>query len=272
MRFSGKTVLITGASLGIGRACAEGFFAEGANVVLVARRTGPLEELATALGDPSRVLVRPTDVADGGALTALIDDVRARFGALHGVINNAGAHFRGPLGERTAEQIGVMVDVNLRAPLMLARLALPDLQASGGGFIVNVASLAGKIPLGGAATYSATKFGLRAFTFALREELVGSGITVSAVSPGPVSTGFILGELDEVSPIVFSQALCTAEHVAGMVLDCAADGRRERQFPASGGRLATVGYLVPGLRRLLLPMLVRKGERVKARLKKELQG
>jgi short-subunit dehydrogenase len=271
MRFHARTVLITGGSLGVGRACAEAFFAEGANVALVARRLEPLQAVASALGDPERVLIAAVDVADVGALAGLVEQVVARFGGLHGVVNNAGAHFRGDVATRTAEELAAMVDVNLRAPIALSRLALPHLRADG-GFVVNVASLAGKVPLDGAATYSATKFGLRAFTFAMAEELRGTGVTVSAVSPGPIETGFILDELDHVNDIVFSQALCTAEHVAGMVLDCAADGRREREYPASGGHLATVGYLFPALRRMLKPRLMAKGAAAKARLRARMGG
>jgi short-subunit dehydrogenase len=264
MRFENKTVIVTGASLGVGRATAEAFHREGANVVLVARRSGPLEEAAKALGD--RVLTVAADVADHAALESLVVAAVDRFGGLHGLVNNAGAHFRGPVMDREATELATMVDVNLRAPIALSRLVLPHLRQAG-GFIVNIASLAGKVPLDGAATYSATKFGLRAFTYALGEELRGTGVTVSVVSPGPVDTGFIMDELDEVDDIVFSQTICSAEHVAGMVVACAVDGRREREFPVSGGKLATLAYLVPGLRRLLKPMLVRKGAKQKARLR-----
>ncbi len=271
MRFQDRTVLITGGSLGVGRACARAFFAEGANVVLVARRLEPLQALADELGDPARVLVAAVDVSDLAALGELVEQAVERFGGLHGLVNNAGAHFRGPVATRNADELATMVDVNLRAPIALSRLALPHLQKDG-GFVVNVASLAGKIPLDGAATYSATKFGLRAFSFAMAQELAGSGVTVSAVSPGPIETGFILDELDEVENVVFSQTLCSAEFVAGMVLDCAQDGRRERAFPVFGGKLATTGYLLPWLRRLMKPALERKGARAKERLRARMRG
>ncbi len=261
--FAGRTVLITGASLGVGEACARAFHAAGANVALVARRREPLLAVAK---DLPRSLVVPADVADLGALRGAVDATVAHFGGLNGLVNNAGAHFRGAVEKRSAEEIAAMVDVNLRAPLVLSRLVLPHLRASG-GFVVNVASLAGKVPLDGAATYSSTKFGLRAFTVAMAEELRGSGVTVSVVSPGPISTGFILAELDEVEDIVFSQTMCSAEDVAAMVLACARDGRVEREFPVSGGKLATLGYLLPSLRRLLKPALVAKGRRAKARLR-----
>ncbi len=263
--FRGKTVLITGASAGVGLATAQGFHAAGANVVLVARREGPLEEAAHGL---ERSLSVAADVSDAVAMEAAFQRAVEEFGALHGLVNNAGAHFRGPLETRSASEVGTMVDVNLRAPLVLTRLALPYLREHG-GFVINVASLAGKVPLDGAATYSATKFGLRAFTYAMAEELRGSGITVSAVSPGPIDTGFIMDSLDEVEDIVFSQTMCSAEDVAEMIMDCAADGKVEREFPVAGGKLATVGYFFPGLRRTLKPLLSEKGRRTKEKLREE---
>ncbi|MFO0630386.1 MAG: SDR family NAD(P)-dependent oxidoreductase [Polyangiales bacterium] len=267
-RFTGKTVLITGASLGVGRAAAHAFHAEGANVVMVARRLPPLEEAARGL---SRAHCVTADVADVGALAGLVDACVARFGALDGVVNNAGLHHRGPLAQNEAAALGDMVDVNLRAPVVLTRLALPHLVARR-GFVVNVASLAGKVPLDGAATYSATKFGLRAFSLALAQEVADQGVRVSLVSPGPVDTGFIMDEIDRVEDIVFSQTMCTADDVARMIVDCAHDGRAERQFPEGGGRLATLAYLLPGLRRRLKPLLAAKGRAVKARLRRERGG
>jgi short-subunit dehydrogenase len=264
-------VIITGASLGVGRATAEHFHRSGANVVLVARRAEPLERLAAALdqpGQPSRVLTVTADVADNAALARVVEAALARFGNIDGLVNNAGAHARGKLETRTPDEFSNMVDINFRAPVVLTRMVLPHLRKRG-GFIVNVASLAGKVPLDGAATYSATKFGLRAFSLALAEELRGSNVTVSVVSPGPIDTGFIMDELDEVEDIVFSQTMCTADDVARMIVDCARDGRREREFPVGGGKLATLAYLAPSLRRVLRPRLERKGAAVKARLRRE---
>lgn len=265
-RFEGRTVLVTGASEGVGLAATHAFHREGANVVLVARRREPLD---AAAADLDRAMVAACDVADQPGMAEVIERTVERFGALHGLVNNAGAHYRGPLEQRTADEVATMVDVNLRAPLVLSRMVLPHLRAAGSGFIVNVASLAGKVPLDGAATYSATKFGLRAFTMAMAQELRGTGITVSAVSPGPIDTGFIMDALDEVEDVVFSQTMCSADDVAAMILDCAHDGQVEREFPVGGAKLATLGYLVPSLRRRLLPVMKAKGRRVKERLRRE---
>ena len=269
MPTSAPTVIITGASLGVGRATAEHFHRNGANVVMVARRAEPLEQAAATLDKSGeRVLTVPADVSDNAALAHVVEAALARFGHIDGLVNNAGAHARGKLETREAAEFSNMIDINLRAPIVLSRLVLPHLRKRG-GFIVNVASLAGKVPLDGAATYSATKFGLRAFSYALAEELRGSNVTVSVVSPGPIDTGFIMDELDEVEDIVLSQTMCTADDVARMIVDCARDGRREREFPVSGGKLATLAYLVPSLRRLLKPRLERKGAAQKARLRRE---
>ena len=265
MRFAGHTILITGASKGVGLACAKRFYAEGAHVALVARGQEGLDAAARGL-DRNRVMTIAADVGDAEALARVVAMVVERFGGVDGLVNNAGAHFRGAFETRSATEIASMIDVNLRGPLVLSRLVLPELRTRG-GFIVNVASLAGKVPLPGAATYSSTKWGLRTFTYALAEELRDTDIRVSVVSPGPIDTGFIMDNLDEVEDAALSQPMCTAEQVADLVFACAVDGRVERQWPASGGRLATLGYLVPSLRRALLPLLRARGKKVKAALR-----
>jgi short-subunit dehydrogenase len=117
------------------------------------------------------------------------------------------------------------------------------MRAQDSGTVVNVASLAGRFPLDDEATYSTTKFGLRIFSFAVAEELRNTNVRICVVSPGPVETGFILDEsvVDTVPPLVFSQPMSTADEI----------------------KIATLTYLVPAVRKLLVPMLERKGEREK---------
>jgi len=268
-RFEAQVVLVTGASQGVGRACAEALLAEGATVVLNARRPGPLAAAAEAMGGGERVHTAAGDVSDAAVMEAVISEVIARYGRLDGLVNNAGAHFRGPVAERTSAQLGIMVDVNLRAPLVLSRMVLPHLLETR-GFIVNIASLAGKVPLDGSAAYSATKFGLRAFSFALREEVRETGVRVSCVSPGPIETSFILDDLSTVTDLTLSQRMCTPAEVAAMVLDCAVDGVPERAWPPEGARLATMGYLFPSLRRLLKPLMRRRGAANRRKLRARL--
>jgi hypothetical protein len=135
--------------------------------------------------------------------------------------------------------------------------------------IVNVASLHGKMASAGAATYSASKFGLRIFSLALAQELDGTGIKVALVSPGPVSTGFILNNLDKVDDVVFSQPISTPRDVAQAILDVCGNNVREQDLPKSTGVLATLVYLLPWVGKWIRPTLARKGARVKARLKTE---
>ncbi len=262
--FDGKTVVITGASSGIGEAAARKFVNQGARVVLAARSEEPLQRLASQLGDDVAFAV-PTDVSDLDACNRLLEETVARFGRIDVVVNNAAFNSRGPLEDLPVDHMLQILHVNLRAPMILTRLAIPKMRAQGSGTIVNVASLAGRFPLDDEASYSATKFALRVFSFAVAEELRDTNVRVAVVSPGPVDTGFITddGVIDSVPALVFSQPMSTADEIADLVVASAKDGERERVKPAVGGKLATLGYLFPGLRRLLIPALERKGEREK---------
>jgi len=120
--------------------------------------------------------------------------------------------------------------------------------------------------------YSATKFGLRAFSMALADELRGTGVTVSCVSPGPVDTQFLMAELDTVTDLTMSQPLVTPDQVAALVVLCALDGKPERAIPRLSSALTTAGYLAPGLRRALRPMLERRGRRTKQKLRERRAG
>jgi short-subunit dehydrogenase len=265
--FQDRTVVITGASAGIGLACARKFAEAGANVVAVARGAAGLETARAELARLGPTLAIAADVADPEAPGRIVDGALAQFGALHVLVNNAGMHARGAFADQDGAALAAMVDVNLRAPIALTHRALPHLVASGHGAVVNVASLAGKVPTAGGVVYSATKFGLRAFSMALADELRGTGVTVSCVSPGPVDTQFIMGELDAVSDLTMSQPLTSADDVAALVVASALDGKLERATPRMSSLLTTLGYLAPSLRRVLRPMLERRGRRNKQRLR-----
>jgi short-subunit dehydrogenase len=184
-------------------------------------------------------------------------------------INNAGYHARGMVEEVKAVELAKVVDVNLRAPIVLSRIALPYIRESGEGAIINVGSLAGRVIYPGAAAYSATKAGLRSFTLALSEELHDTKVKIGLVSPGPISTAFIMDDMDKVSDITFSQPMSSAEEVAQTVLDLCGNNVREEAMPKKSGLLAVVIGLMPWLGRLLRPTLERKGQRIKKRLKAE---
>jgi short-subunit dehydrogenase len=266
-RFEGKSVLVTGASSGIGEAAARAFAREGARVALVARRTDALARVAGEISrEGGEAAAFPCDVGAVGApnaLGALVDRVIARFGAVDVLVNGAGVNHRGPIDRWSTEALGQIIAVNLEAPIILARLLVPHMKARGAGAIVSVASLAGRVPLRDEAVYSASKFALRTFTFALGEELRGSGVTVSVVSPGPVDSAFIRSEIDAIPDVVFAQPMLSVERVAAMVIDCAWDGRAERAAPRTSAFLATVGYLFPRLRRGLSGLMSARGARAK---------
>jgi hypothetical protein len=265
--FKGKTVVITGGSEGVGAAVARHFAAAGAKLLLVARDKSKLERIAEELRAKTTVRIFAMDVADYQSCVNLCRAAEGEFGGIHLLVNNAGYHERGPVEKVDAAALGRMIDVNLKAPIVLSRLAIPLLRTAGGGAIVNVASLAGRTPVPGAATYSASKFGLRAFSFALGEELAAYGIKVAVVSPGPIDTGFIMSNIDVVADITFSQPLSTAEEVAEVIMDLAVNDKREQSMPPSSGVLTTASYLFPALGRALRPALMRKGRKVKERLK-----
>jgi hypothetical protein len=259
----GKTVIVTGASAGVGEATAKLCVREGANVVLAARDRKALEALATVLGPRSRAVV--TDVSKHADCEALMKASLEAFGRIDALVNNAGYNSRGTVETVALENLERILEVNLKAPIRLCKLVLPHLRASGGGAIVNVASLAGRVPLDHEATYTASKFGLRGFSFAMAEELAGSGITVSVVSPGPIETGFILNEIADVPDMVFSQPMATADEVARAIVASLEDGKRERVMNFASGLLAHVAYLAPSIRAALKPSLEAKGRKAKER-------
>lgn len=273
MRFIGKTVIVTGASSpkGIGAAVGRQFAAEGAKVVLAARSRDGLEEVASLVRAErvgAEVMVAPTDVTDVDACERLVSQTLDRFERLDVLVNNAGFNRRGPVIDQSPRDLSQIIAVNLVAPIVLTRIALPALRVRRGA-VVQVASIAGQIPLDDEATYSASKFGLRAFSFALREELRDGGVGVSVVSPGPVDTGFIREQLDEVPDLVFANPMSTADEVAALVLDSAADRRRERTIPVQTGMLARFGAAFPVVRRIVKPAMERKGRAAKARFREQ---
>lgn len=261
--FENKTVIITGASAGVGAACARLFAGHKAKLVLVARGEAALNTIADELRSQCEVLTVVMNVASNEDCLTLLEKAEAAFGAVHVIINNAGMHARGDLATISPADVAAMVDINMRAPLLLSCAAIPYLLRAGEGAIVNVGSLAGRAPLQGAATYSATKAGLRAFSYALADELRDSGISVGSVSPGPIDTGFIMDEIDAVEDIVFSQPMSSAEQVANGILVVASGDEIEVVLPATSAKLTHISYLFPKLRRRLRPKLYEQGRKNK---------
>jgi short-subunit dehydrogenase len=266
--FKSKTVIITGASAGVGAATARTFANLGANLVLVARGQAALDDITNELAKITSVINIAMDINNPASNEALLEKAAQAFGSVDVLINNAGFHQRGDVERNQAATLAQMVDVNLRAPIQLSALMLPYLHKAGGGAIVNVGSLAGRTPLQGAATYAATKAGLRAFTYSLSDELKNSNINIGVVSPGPIDTGFIMSEIDQVEDIVFSQPMSSAQQVADAIVSCARGEAVEISLPRASGWLTTISYLFPSLRRALRPALYRKGRKAKEQYKK----
>ncbi|MDX1517848.1 MAG: SDR family NAD(P)-dependent oxidoreductase [Woeseiaceae bacterium] len=269
MIFNNKTVIITGASEGVGAATARKFAEAGANLMLVARGKKKLEAIAAELRDKTQVEIFAMDVSDPEACVNVFKKADFEFGRIDVLVNNAGFHARGNVDSVSPEDLGRMIDVNLRAPIMLTRIALPYIRDAGGGAIINVGSLAGRAPIPGSTAYSASKSGLRAFTYAIAEEMPNSKIKFAIVSPGPIDTGFIMSDIDKVSDLTFSQPISTADDVAQAILDLCGNNQREQSMPAISGVLTTVSYLFPWLARKMRPWLEKRGQQTKARLKAE---
>jgi NADP-dependent 3-hydroxy acid dehydrogenase YdfG len=188
-RLAGDVAIVTGASSGIGEATAAALADAGASVVLAARRTEELEALAerieSAGGD---ALVVPTDVTDEGDIDALVDATTDEYGRIDVLVNNAGVMLLEPLERADRSNLRQMVEVNLLGLMNLTHAVLPVMQEQGSGHIVNVSSVAGRQASADSSGYNATKFGVNAFTEAVRQEVTTEGIRTTVIEPGAVDT------------------------------------------------------------------------------------
>jgi NADP-dependent 3-hydroxy acid dehydrogenase YdfG len=182
----GRVAAVTGASSGIGEATARVLSAAGASVALGARRADRLEEIADSLEGPT--LVREVDVSDEEQARGFIQAAHDELGGLDILVNNAGVMLLGPVMDADTEDWRQMIAVNLLGLLYSTHAALPLMGRGGGGDIVNVSSVAGRRADAGAAVYNMTKFGVHAFSEALRQEALHQGIRVTTVAPGFVET------------------------------------------------------------------------------------
>ncbi len=185
-------VLVTGASRGLGAAMVRELLAHGHRVVLTARNEGELaravDSLRAAHGE--RVNWIAADLSSPAAALALVAQVEQRFGALDGLINNAGIGAWKPLVEWSPQQVIDCVNLNLLAPMLLAQAVLPGMLERRRGMIVNIASDLARRPLANMTPYVASKFGLLGFSGSLLREAKAHGIKVSAVLPGIIDTAF----------------------------------------------------------------------------------
>ncbi|MFY9301515.1 MAG: SDR family oxidoreductase [Candidatus Nitrosotenuis sp.] len=231
MSFRDKTVVITGASSGIGAASAVEFAKKGASLALVARTRKKLEELQTKLDKlGTRSIVCECDVAQKSQVQKMAGDVLDKFGTIDVLVNNAGFAIYGKVSELTVEQIESQMATNYFGMVYCTKQFLPKMLEKNSGHIVNVASVAASFGLPGIASYCASKFAMLGFSEGLRHELYGTKVGVTVVSPIMVRTNFFddpsFAKMPKYSPTSLS-----AQTVAKAVLSAATSSRLEIIVP-----------------------------------------
>jgi 3-oxoacyl-[acyl-carrier protein] reductase len=213
--------IVTGGSKGIGRAIARALLDSGAQVTISARRQNELDRAARELGDGVNLLPIRSDVREPADAQRLVDETVQRFGGLDVLINNAGVGRFANVADMSTDDWRQILDTNLSGVFYCTRASLPEMRRRGGGFIINVSSLAAKNAFAGGAAYCASKAGLNQFSEALMQEVRHDNVRVSCVMPGSVSTGFgdrgLAGEADW---------KLTSEDVARVVMDILAHDAR----------------------------------------------
>jgi NADP-dependent 3-hydroxy acid dehydrogenase YdfG/uncharacterized protein YciI len=186
---AGRAALVTGASSGIGEATALALAREGAKVVLAARRIERLQALAERIGSHGgEAFPIAVDVAREPQARAAVEGANRHFGRLDIVVNSAGIMLLAPVAEATSDEWRTMVDLNLLGLMHVTQAAVAVMRRGGGGHVVNIASLAGRIANPNASAYAATKFGVVGFSESLRREVYKDQIRVTVIEPGVVAT------------------------------------------------------------------------------------
>ena len=236
MNLGGRTALVTGASGGLGTAIARAMARRGADLVLTARRLEVLEPLAAELGGRAVAC----DLADRAAVERLADEA----GSVDVLVANAGISVSGDIRTTDVETIDLAVEVNLRAPMVLARLLTEGMVARGGGHIVFMSSLNGKVAAPGTAVYAATKFGLRGYAQGLRQDLGPLGVGISTIFPGFIRDAGIFHDVGVTFPRYVRTS--TADDVASAVVRAIERNRGEVAVAPLDLKLGSaVGGLVP---------------------------
>ncbi|HET8546812.1 MAG TPA: SDR family NAD(P)-dependent oxidoreductase [Bryobacteraceae bacterium] len=245
MKLDGKVVLITGASEGIGAACAGAFRDRGAKLALVARSREKLERVAGG-----NALVIAGDLLERATRRVAVEQTIAAYGRIDVLVNNAGTGIYQPSHTTPMAQARTLWELNFFAPLELTQLAAADMKRRRAGAIVNVSSIAGKITLPWFTLYSASKYALNSFTDGLRIELKPWNIAAISVCPGYVRTRFqehVLAGTPPPMQGLRDRWAVTAEQVAAAIAGAVERGVRTVLIPRSGWLMVGATRLFPGL-------------------------
>ncbi len=220
-RLKGKTILVTGASAGIGRACALALAREGANLIVTARRQARLDELAAAAEQAGgRALGVVGDARDEQTAVRSVAAAAETFGGLDILVNNAGAGIYKNLVDTSADEYDHLFDTNVRSTFLFTRHAAPVMIRQRAGTILMISSMAGLYGFPGEAVYCATKFAQVGFAQALDKELRPHGIKVGVICPGGVKTEFALGAGRTEAGVAASSMLEPEDVAAAVLLAC----------------------------------------------------
>jgi short-subunit dehydrogenase len=251
--YKGLTALVSGASSGIGRALAQRLAAEGASVALVARRAGELEKLAAQIREGGgKALALPCDVADPDQVAQCSAQALDHFGGIDLLVNNAGyGHHRRFLDWDLADMERVM-RVNYLGALYLTKALLPQMVERGRGWLVFMASVAGRIASPEEAAYAASKFAMVGLAEALSLEVEDAGVHVLTVCPGVIRTPFFDDEALERMPPVSRRRMVEPEALIDAIFKALARGKREITFPRGIAPAYVIQALAPELMRRLV--------------------
>jgi NADP-dependent 3-hydroxy acid dehydrogenase YdfG len=225
---AGKTVIVTGASSGIGAATARLLHAAGARPVLAARRADRLAALSDELGG---ALAVPTDVTDPGQVRALVSAALDRYQRIDGLVNNAGASLHGPLDQVDLAEFSQVVQLNVVGLLAVTQAVLPAMRDQGFGRIVNISSGTTRRVAAGVGAYAATKSAVNMLSGVLRQELAGDGVAVSLLLPSITATEFGGGMFSLGASPRPGMVVQSPDYVAGFVLRLLRSGEESFDIP-----------------------------------------
>jgi NADP-dependent 3-hydroxy acid dehydrogenase YdfG len=241
--FLNQVAIVTGASSGIGRATALALARQGANLALAARNIELLTTLAAEISSLGReVLVVPTDVTRQEQVSSMVEAVIGRWSRIDILVSNAGQYIRAPISILNLSDLEQSMAVNFYGGVYAVQAVLPHMLAHTSGHIVFISSLDGKFALPGDAPYVAAKFALTGFSAALRQEMIGKGISVTTVLPGRVDTPMIQN-----LHVPWISAKIPPQVVANGIVRAIRRRQAEVILPFHGGLLYYISVFTPGL-------------------------